>query len=406
MKKIIIFSLVVFFVSSYEVYSQKNNVKVKGFADTYHAVESKKMSSFLSSRSRLRAELNFYKRNSYLFTSLNAVHNDILPEETKIELRELFLNYGKENWNVKIGRQIVIWGNSDGMRITDLVSPMDMTEFLARDYDDIRMPVDAIRLQWTNTKMQAELIYIPIPEFFIIPYSKDNPWTVFRNTGKDYDVSEYRPNKSLKNSEIGGKLSFFLPGFDMSITALRTWNKKPVYTARISEIETQINLDAHYSRMSMIGLNFSLPLSKFVIRGEAAEYIDELYQTKENSYTSVNSFNSLIGADYYPGDEWTITAQYSHKIIQDYKKSIESDKNTQISTLSITKKLIRSTLSLSTFTYYDITNKSSFTRASADYALSDEIHIILGYDYFTGNKGLYGKYKDNSEIWFKAKYSF
>jgi len=31
---------------------------------------------------------------------------------------------------------------------------------------------------------------------------------------------------------------------------------------------------------------------------------------------------------------------------------------------------------------------------------------MFGYDWFNGDKGMFGMYKDNSEVWFKAKCSF
>jgi hypothetical protein len=77
-----------------------------------------------------------------------------------------------------------------------------------------------------------------------------------------------------------------------------------------------------------------------------------------------------------------------------------------MTTLNISKKLMNNNLSFSSFAYYDISNKSIFNRFSADYALNDQIHLLIGYDLFEGDEGIFANYKDNSEIWFKAKYSF
>ena len=47
-----------------------------------------------------------------------------------------------------------------------------------------------------------------------------------------------------------------------------------------------------------------------------------------------------------------------------------------------------------------------FSRFAADYALSDQIHLLAGFDWFGGDKGIFGTYRNNSEVWIKAKYSF
>ena len=47
-----------------------------------------------------------------------------------------------------------------------------------------------------------------------------------------------------------------------------------------------------------------------------------------------------------------------------------------------------------------------FNRLSADWTFTDQIHALLGYDYFYADGGMVLIYKDNSEVWVKLKYSF
>ncbi|MCK5134636.1 MAG: hypothetical protein KAR19_02515 [Bacteroidales bacterium] len=382
-----------------------------GFADTYHAVRSSEPYMLMSSRTRLRTELDISRGRSSLFASLNSKYNAILDDQNGIELREAYFDFSSEHWDFRAGRQIVIWGVSDGMRITDVVSPMDMTEFLARDYDDIRIPVNALKLGYSNTFLRSELIFIPVSSFFIFPDSPDNPWSVFPTSGFPvYEVDlEQFPEKRLANSEFGGRVSFFLSGLDFSIAALHSWNKMPVLEQNPSTAMDTLFVKGLYERMDMLGADFSFPLWQLVIRGEAALYLGEIQGTDPGTGSDIvlrNTGNFLFGVDWYPGHEWTITAQYSHKFIPDYIERLDSKKNTALGTLGITKKVFRSTLSLSTFAYVDLSNKGFFMRSSADYALSDQIHLMLGYDWFHGDEGMFALYNQNSEIWIKAKYSF
>ena len=405
---------ILMFMWSSFAFSQEseNKIDFSGFVDTYHAVRSKSPNDFMSSRTRFRGELKMLKGNSYFFTSFNAVHNSILKSQTGIELREAFFEYTASSWDLKAGRQIVSWGVADGMRITDIISPMDMTEFLAQDYDDIKMPVNAIRLRWLNPKMNCELIYVPIPSFFIIPDESENPWSIFPKGGSPvFDIEmDNKPELEIKNSEVGARFSFFLPGADFSVSALHTWNKMPVFSRSYSSNDDTVFVKANHYNLDMLGLDFSVPKGQFVFRGEAAYYIGEAHELDDEITNTApikkNSLNWLFGIDWYPGNDWTITAQYSHKFITDYVDVLLEKENTVLSTAGITKKLFRSTLSVSTFAYVDLSNGGFFDRSSIDYALSDEIHLLIGYDWFHGDKGMFGLFKDNSEIWFKAKYSF
>ena len=152
--------------------------QLKGLVDIYHAFRSEKPNDWMSSRTRLRGEVGKNFAGSSLFVSFNATYNALLKERTGFELREAYLDHRQEHWGFRLGRQLVIWGAADGVRITDLVSPMDMTEFLAQDYDDIRMPVNALRFFVFNDKIKLELLAVPTFEGYKLPTDAANPWSV------------------------------------------------------------------------------------------------------------------------------------------------------------------------------------------------------------------------------------
>ena len=383
-----------------------------GFIDSYHAVRLNSPNDFMSSRSRLRAEMKANAGNSWLFASLNANHNYLLPSKTFIELREAYFDYTAKNWDLRIGRQIILWGVSDGLRITDLISPLDLTEFLARDYDDIRMPVDAIKWRYMDDVIKLELVFVPIFQTYIIPDDPENPWAItYPSDGPEIIVAPaIRQEKSLRNSEFGGRLSFYLPGFDLSVSGLRTWNKLPVYERNFSPAHDTLVLVPKHFRYTMIGLDFSRPQGSFVIRGEAAMYNGEPLSTdllnQTNPVMKKTTMNYLVGLDWYPGSNWTLTGQFSQKLILLWEDQLEDPKNTLLATLGITRKLLRSTLSASAFGYFDLSNEGMFARTTLDYSLSDQIHLITGVDIFHGDAGIFGAYKNNSEFFIKAKYNF
>lgn len=370
---------------------------IKGFVDTYHAVRTEKSGDLMSSRTRLRAEVSKSFDRSSFFLSFNLNQNSLLKDRNGFELREAYFDYTSAKWNLRAGRQIIIWGAADGVRVTDQISPMDMSEFLARDYDDIRMPVEALKLSYFLRNIKVELIYIPIFKSFILANGADNPWSFLpqRINGDTVLIQkEIRPSKTLKNGEIGARIAFNLPSIDFSISALHTFNKMPVYTQKKNN--ESLLMFPSYHRMTMIGADLSKPLGNFVFRFEAAYNINKAY-VSEHEPTNVkqhNVINALLGLDWYAVHEWTLSCQFN----RDYKQSLL--------TANFSKKLLNSSLKLSNFLYYDLTNNSLFNRFSGDYELTDQIHLIAGYDLFHGNKGLYGRFKHNSELFFKAKYSF
>lgn len=40
------------------------------------------------------------------------------------------------------------------------------------------------------------------------------------------------------------------------------------------------------------------------------------------------------------------------------------------------------------------------------WAATDQIHVLIGYDYFYADAGMFKRYEHNSEVWFKLKYCY
>lgn len=381
---------------------------VKGFIDTYHAIRTASPGDWMASRSRVRGELTLEKDNAGMFVSANAVHNSLLKDQSGFFLREAYMYYGKSGVDIRAGRQIVTWGVADAMRITDIISPMDFTEFLTQDYDDIRIPVNGVRVRYTRPKWSAEAIVIPVSSFYELSADNANPWAVsLPGVTVPYSVNlDNTPKKQLKNMEYGGRIGAYLSGVDFNLYALRTWNKMPVFRKTVAA-DGSLLCEGEYRRMTMLGADLSIPLGKFVVRAEAAEYFGEAQEPVASApVVTRNSTNALIGVDWYAGNDWQLGLQYSHKYISGDMSGISSCRNAGMATVRISKDLLHSTLSLSTFAYVDVANGGVYNRLSADYGLTDQIHALLGYDFFHADKGQFAMYDRNSEVWIKLKYSF
>lgn len=217
------------------------------------------------------------------------------------------------------------------------------------------------------------------------------------------------PERKLANSEYGGRISAYLNGVDFSLSALRTWNKMPALFLNGVTPDNMLDIDAYYDQMTMVGADLSTSLGQFVLRAEVAEYFDGLASTKNLASTPIpkNQTSALIGLDWYPGNDWTIMFQYNHIYIADYNDNLESFRNSGMATANVSKSLFRNSLKLGAFGRFDCANNGAFfIRFNADYHITDEIAIMLGYDWFKAKNGMFAYYKDNSELWVRAKYSF
>ncbi len=396
--------------------AQERAFSFRGFVDTYHAMAVEQDNDLLSSRTRLRAELEQGYDRAKAFVSFNASYNALEEEKQSIELREAYLDYKDKHWSLRLGRQFVLWGSADGVRITDLISSMDMREFLAQDYDDIRTPVNALRFNIFNDKLNLETVLVPKFEPFRFALNPESAWFLFRgqgafaNQGVNFTYIDEQVKTKFSNMEFGSRLKASLAGLDCSVSALYTWNKMPIFA--FGQLPNRsMFVRANYYRMGVIGADFSKPLGEFVLRGEGAYKFDKAFQTNNRVRQEperLNSLHYLVGLDWYAPNDWFISAQFSSERIFNYNTNLIQEKRMNLATLNVSKQLLDNTLKLSNFLYFDLNNRSLFNRFSLDYALTDQIHLFLGADYFgKGNgKGMFARFKDNSEVFFKARYSF
>ncbi len=386
----------------------------KGFLDTYQAMRIKCPNDFLSSRTRLRLEMKTGTNNALALVSLDLEHNNILPAQTGLNLREAYLEYSSSTWDLRIGRQIIIWGKADGAQVTDIISPWDLTEFLARDYEDIRTAVDALKFRLLGNKVNLEFVWVPFFKPAVLP-SQDNPWALPLPAVDDNNLQliflePIKPGKKIGNSELFGKVSMYLSGIDVAFSVFNTWDDFGV-THRsffVDSSVTRLEIQQEYYRVSGFGAEFSMPLSEFVFRGEAAFYFKKRFETDDpaGGIFKKNNMNCLVGIDWYPGNDWILSAQLMDNIILDYESPIEDDSHTFTATIMMEKKLLRQILVISNLLYFGFNEMDFFNRLSIDYALTDELHILIGVDLFGGDKGLFGQFKENKEAFLKVKYSF
>lgn len=375
-----------------------------GYAETRHCAQTKSPNDFLASETMARLETRSFKENWSLFASMNLSANHTLKDESGVSIHEAYIDYVGPSWDVRLGRQIIIWGNADGVRITDNISPSDLSEYISRDFDEIRMAVDAVKLRITGDKGTGELIYIPFFRQGISP-DEDSPWALGKS---DSDTTgNSKPRKNIENGELGAKYALFLPGVDMALSYFYTWNDFPYYTCTRDTGSCQATSPFH--RLHIFGLEFSRPCNDFVFRGEAAFFHGKRYLSKiENSpLTQRDQIKWLLGIDWSPGNNWSLSFQGTEDRILDYPTNIQQREHSTMITANISKKLFREKLTLSGMHYLNLNEKDSLTRLSSEYQVSDGFSLFFGSDIFKGEKtGNFGKYKENTQVWLKAKYSF
>ena len=71
-------------------------------------------------------------------------------------MRELYMDTGAGDWDLRIGKQQVVWGTADGIKLLDIINPTDFRELNQNAMEDARIPVWMINAE-TNIGERGNL---------------------------------------------------------------------------------------------------------------------------------------------------------------------------------------------------------------------------------------------------------
>jgi len=79
-------------------------------------------------------------------------------------LREAYVDGTVNDWSIRAGKQQVVWGTADGMKLLDAINPTDFSEMAQNQMEDSRIPVWMINAETTNADGSEYQVVISQPK--------------------------------------------------------------------------------------------------------------------------------------------------------------------------------------------------------------------------------------------------
>ncbi len=328
---------------------------------------------------------------------------DSIEDSQDFSVDECWLDYTSDFWGLRIGRQKTAWGKADGVDITNVICPKDLSSLAVMTTNE-KCAIDAVRFSVNGNQFTADAYWIP-----------------FFTPAKLSDVKFKKPESKMTNSEFGLKLSGYFSELDFSLYGFYGRDDMPFLDYTMTA--EGVNVTGEYKRMAMLGIDAAVPIEETVLRMEAAFFPERHFQKSSSAIIGEktlssskvdfslqrNELSALAGLDWMP-ESWTFTAQYYCDYVFGKLENLEREKALQHGfILSVSKKLLSDTLELSFSGVLGLNDFDSFIKPAVTYSLSDQINLSCGaYIFIPGpdKDGQYGLYKDLSTGYIKCKFSF
>ncbi len=410
---IAISSLIAFASPVYASDDDGSGVELTGFVRSYAGVQTEGSNDYAIVQNTLEARLGFSGDSSDLYVA--PYFYQYPGAEMEFGLRQAYIDIFFDDFDLRVGKQQIIWGKADGVFITDIVSPKDLSEFLLRDFEEIRQGITALKADYYIGDHTLELVLVPTFTATRLP-EIGSQWrpTMDFPVQPTFDYSEEDVAAKLENGEVFVKFSGMTSSIDFELMAGYMWDDDPsIHITKMIDPATMqlsgLTVKPKHNRLTVGGGSFSTTLGGFVVRGEGAYYGGKLHNTEHpaatDGLTMKDYIHYLVGVDRTIGGV-RMSAQFVQQVILEHREPLLAEQYTNTLTLLVSKDFLRETLRLDLFSYIGLNDSDALIRAKAVYAIRDGLEATLGADVFVGDSGMFGQYDDNDMVYAKLKYSF
>lgn len=331
---------------------------------------------------------------------------------TEVRLRELVLSRRTRSSTFKLGRQQVIWGKADGIRLLDVVNPLDQREFLLENFTDSRIPLWMANAELFRGDHAFQLLVIPdlafdrVPapgaEFFPLPELLTAPVPLIVRDLEEPDSSD--PG----NWEYGFRWSGWMGRLDLTVNALYGWNNAPTPSRRLTPSGLEIAPRPRRSRL--LGASGDLPIGPAVLRFEATYTPDDPRPVATadglGRFARQQVWRQVVGLDWIRSN-WLISPQWFEERVVDPDPALSGDPHRTFVSLLVRRAFHQDRLTFQTFYAYGFEHGDEWLSPQVSYELFGRLELTLGADFLDGDpRGVFGRFDGRDRITFETTVRF
>lgn len=335
----------------------------------------------------------------------------------RVRVREASVAFSNPSWDVRVGRQIIPWGKTDGINPTDLLTAKDFTLF-NQDEEVRRTGSNSIRAVLTPKEgispFTFTAVYTPVAPRSkpLIPPGVLPAGAVIRQA-----PSFNRP--FWGDAEAAIKIAYSGEGWDASAMTFRGKLHTPEYELALIT-PTSVELAPVFRAIQALGGDFSLSTSSYVFRGETA------YVLTENNTGSIagalpSYWQGVLGAERpWPlNSNFRVLTQVAWKYHPRYTPSSGPLATADALLLGYSKRFQSTVLFRVGYDNDDqpwaaefalavgLAERDSLFRPKLTYRWTDAIKTSLGMDRYAGPPlSPFGAAKTYNSVFFEAKLLF
>ena len=282
--------------------------------------------------------------------------------QSEVELYDAYIEGSiADNVDIKLGRQVVVWGRSDTIRVTDVLNPIDNRRPGMVDIEDLRLPVAMAKLDYFVGDWRVTPIAMLEQRF------TKNPPAGSAFNPSPISLSQEDDNKITPALSIGGEFS----GWDINF-----------YGAKISKTKDE--------QLNMFGTALNVLKGSWLLKSELAYFDEDTKRTK-----------GLLGLEYNGVSDTLI----SYDIAMEKR---DGEENSYQHAFRISSDFMNATLKANYLIslFGSTMDEGGFQRAWVKYDIADGIYANVGVVDYIGGSKRFDRVSNNDMLFTDVTYSF
>jgi len=355
-----------------------------------------------------RAQLNLDATGgAWRLLAKGDVAYDHLGHQAQSELREGYVGYTADKWDLRVGRQVITWGTGDLVFVND-VFPKDYEAlFVGRPLEYLKRGVDAVKLGAYPGFANFELVLSP--DFRASRTPDPRRFHLYDPMPAVTNRETIKPGQG----DVGLRVYREVAGYDTALYLYRGFQRTP--SMRPDSMTAPTKITYFYPQLSVYGASVAGSAGAGVLSLEAA-YYDSRQDRSGNDFAVPNSQTRLLaGYQIQPAQNLSLGFQYYAEIMQDYGAYLAAlpagfpveKRWTHTVTARVTQFFWHQTLRLSTYASYNVSNSDHFVNPELRYSFTDKVWGAIGANVFGGKPwGQFGQLSHDDNVYLQVRYEF
>ena len=338
----------------------------------------------------------------------NAVRRD---QRFEAMIREAYVDLAAGDWDFRLGRQHIVWGEMVGLFFADVVSAKDMRQLVLPDFDMIRIPQWAARAEYFSGDFHIEAVWIPYMTYDDIgkPGAEFYPFNPPAIPGFQTIIAKEKKPTGLEEAAYGTRLSWIKNGWDVS-GFYYTANDPAATFSRQTSLTT-ITYQPIHQRIHQLGATMGKDLGPMVLKAEAAYTRDKLLNTLDpadaDGLVKQNTFDYIVGLEWSFPQETRFNVQFFQRWFPNHDAGIVPDKTESGVSLLFSTQALHPKLEPEMLLVRSLNRNDWSAQFKLTWKLDGHWRLATGVDIFEGPaNGLFGAFDDKDRVYTEVRYSF